>query len=41
VIRFVQHPYETGESKVFLSKRLGQHVIDRHRSRRSVVRTSD
>jgi hypothetical protein len=39
VIRFVQHPYDTGESKVFLSKRLGQHVIDRHRSRRSVVRT--
>jgi hypothetical protein len=39
VIRFVQHPFESGESKVFLSKRLGQHVIDRHRSRRSVVRT--
>src|SRR5215217_4820592 len=39
VIRFVEHPYENGESKVFLSKRLGQHVIDRHRSRRSVVRT--
>jgi hypothetical protein len=38
VIRFVPHPYDTGESKVFLSKRLGQHVIDRHRSRRSVVR---
>ena len=38
VIRFVQHPYDSGESKVFLSKRLGQHVIDRHRSRRSVVR---
>jgi hypothetical protein len=39
VIRFVQHPFQNGESKVFLSKRLGQHVIDRHRSRRSVVRT--
>ena len=39
VIRFVEHPFDTGESKVFLSKRLGQHVIDRHRSRRSVVRT--
>ncbi|MDP9322823.1 MAG: hypothetical protein M3P13_04250 [Acidobacteriota bacterium] len=39
VIRFVQSPYDTGDSKVFLSKRLGQHVIDRHRSRRSVVRT--
>ena len=39
VVRFVEHPVETAESKVFLSKRLGQHVIDRHRSRRSVVRT--
>jgi hypothetical protein len=39
VVRFVQHPFESAESKVFLSKRLGQHVIDRHRSRRSVVRT--
>jgi hypothetical protein len=38
VIRFVPHPIENGESKVFLSKRLGQHVIDTHRSRRSVVR---
>jgi hypothetical protein len=38
VIRFVPHPMENGESKVFLSKRLGQHVIDTHRSRRSVVR---
>jgi hypothetical protein len=38
VVRFVPHPIESGESKVFLSKRLGQHVIDTHRSRRSVVR---
>ena len=38
VIRFVPHPMDNGESKVFLSKRLGQHVIDTHRSRRSVVR---
>jgi hypothetical protein len=38
VIRFVPHPVECGESKVFLSKRLGQHVIDSHRSRRSVQR---
>jgi hypothetical protein len=38
VIRFVPHPVDNGESKVFLSKRLGQHVIDGHRSRRSVVR---
>ena len=28
----------TGESKVFLSKRLGQHVLDTHRSRRSLTR---
>ena len=38
VIRFVPHPVDTGESKVFLSKRLGQHVIDSHRFRRSVRR---
>jgi hypothetical protein len=38
VIRFVPHPVDCGESKVFLSKRLGQHVIDSHRSRRSVQR---
>ena len=38
VIRFVQHPLHTGESKVFLSKRLGQHVLDTHRSRRSVIK---
>ena len=37
VVRFVPHPVECGESKVFMSKRLGQHVIDAHRSRRSVV----
>ena len=40
LIRFVQHPYEPAESKLFFSKRLGQHVIDRHRSRRSVIRTN-
>jgi hypothetical protein len=38
VIRFVPHPVHTGESKVFLSKRLGQHVIDSHRFRRSLRR---
>jgi hypothetical protein len=38
VIRFVPHPLSTGESKVFLSKRLGQHVLDTHRSRRSVTK---
>ena len=41
VIRFVQHPVDSGESKVFLSKRLGQHVVDEHRSRRTVVRTEE
>jgi GNAT superfamily N-acetyltransferase len=38
VIRFVPHPIDSSESKVFLSKRLGQHVLDAHRSRRSVTR---
>ena len=38
VIRFVPSPVATGESKVFLSKRLGQHVLDTHRSRRSLTR---
>ena len=41
VIRFVPHPFDSGESKVFLRKRLGQHVLDTHRSRRSVVRTDE
>ena len=41
VIRFVPHPFDSGESKVFLSKRLGQHVIDSHRSRRSLRRDDD
>ena len=41
VIRFVPHPVDTGESKVFLRKRLGQHVLDSHRSRRSVVRNGE
>ena len=41
VIRFVPHPTDSGESKVFLRKRLGQHVIDTHRSRRSVVRANE
>ena len=39
VIRFVPHPFDSGESKVFMSKRLGQHVLDAHRSRRTVTRT--
>jgi len=40
VVRFVPHPGDTGESKVFLRKRLGQHVLDGHRSRRSVTRAA-
>ncbi len=40
VIRFVPHPLDVGESKVFLSKRLGQHVLDAHRSRRTVTRST-
>jgi hypothetical protein len=38
VIRFVPHITDNRESKVFLSKRLGQHVVDSHRSRRMVTR---
>ena len=41
IIRFVEHPYDAGESKVFMSKRLGQHVVDSHRSRRLVVRDDE
>ena len=38
VIRFVAHTTDNGESKVFLSKRLGQSVLDSHRSRRVLTR---
>ena len=38
VIRFVPHTTHLSESKLFLSKRLGQHVLDSHRSRRFVTR---
>ena len=38
VVRFVPATTSTGESKVFLSKRLGQHVLDTHRKRRSLTR---
>ncbi|HVZ20597.1 MAG TPA: hypothetical protein VG871_06020, partial [Vicinamibacterales bacterium] len=38
VIRFVPHPIDDAESKVFLRKRLGQHVLDAHRGNRSVTR---
>jgi hypothetical protein len=40
IIRFVPHPVDSQESKLFFRKRLGQHVLDAHRSRRSVVRTN-
>jgi hypothetical protein len=39
IVRFVPHPMDSGESKLFFSKRLGQHVVDAHRSRRSVTRS--
>jgi hypothetical protein len=38
VVRFVPHPTDEGHSKLFLSKRLGQHVLDSHRSRRFLTR---
>jgi hypothetical protein len=38
VIRFVPHTMDIRESKLFLSKRLGQHVLDSHRSRRVLTR---
>jgi len=38
VVRFVPATTGTGDSKVFLSKRLGQHVLDTHRSRRMLTR---
>src|SRR5258708_35624612 len=38
VIRFVPHITDNRESKVFLSKRLGHHVVDSNRSRRVVPR---
>ncbi len=41
IIRFVPHPVYSGESKVFFSKRLGQHVLDSHRSNRSLFRDDE
>ena len=38
VVRFVPHPTDEHNSKLFLSKRLGQHVLDSHRSRRFLTR---
>ena len=38
VVSFVPATMSNGESKLFLSKRLGQHVVDSHRKRRSLTR---
>ncbi len=38
VIQFERHLHDNRESKVYLSKLLGQHVVDRHRSQRAVVK---
>jgi hypothetical protein len=35
VVKYVQNPIENLESKVFLSKQLGPHVLDLHRSART------
>ena len=37
VIKFEEHASDNRESKVYLSKKLGLEVLDRHRSKRSVV----
>jgi len=41
VTKFERHPTDNRESKVYLSKRLGPHVLDSHRSTRTVVRSHD
>ena len=38
VVSYVPHTTDNRESKVFLSKRLGQHVLDSHRSRRVLTK---
>ena len=38
VVKFERNPDDNGESKVYLSKRLGPAVLDSHRSVRTVVR---
>ena len=38
VVKFERNPDDNGESKVYLSKRLGPSVLDSHRSVRTVVR---
>jgi len=40
VIKFEQDAVDNRESKVYLSKKLGLEVLDRHRSKRSVIRTT-
>ena len=40
VIKFEPNEADNCESKVYLSKRLGLEVLDRHRSKRSVVRST-
>ncbi len=40
VIKFEPNDQDNCESKVYLSKRLGLEVLDRHRSKRSVVRST-
>ena len=40
VIKFEPHVDDNRESKVYLSKRLGLEVVDRHRSKRSVVQAT-
>jgi GNAT superfamily N-acetyltransferase len=40
VIKFEAHSSDNRESKVYLSKKLGLEVLDRHRSKRSVVHSS-
>jgi hypothetical protein len=37
VVKYERHPTENSESKVYLSKRLGPHVLDTHRSVRTLV----
>jgi hypothetical protein len=39
VAKFERHPTDNRESKVYLSKRLGPHVLNSHRSNRTVVRS--
>ena len=38
VVKYERNPIDNSESKVYLSKKLGQHVLDEHRSRRSLIR---